>query len=212
MRIKSHSWVVPVSMTAAAIVTLGLIGTFAKLKAASGDVPTGLAVVLGIFGLVGVLLAYAGLKGLIGLARHGSWTLECRDGGGVFGETLPVRILPAKATAVGGEVQWTLSCIEREVIRHRHAGSAGRHTRSNVRTLWQTSGSVRVPSISREHGLAFDVPLPVAGTSTHTLPNGSSVTWQLNVLVPTGSGSHESVFEIPIHQPAGATADGRLPI
>lgn len=94
MRIRSHSWVVPASMTAAAIVTLGLIGTFAKLKAASGGVPTGLAVMLSIFGLAGVLLAYAGPKGLIGLARHGSWTLECRDGGGVFGEALPVRILP----------------------------------------------------------------------------------------------------------------------
>jgi hypothetical protein len=64
-------------MTGAAIVTLGLIGTFAKLKAASGGVPTGLAVMLSIFGLAGLGLAYAGIKGLIGLARHGSWTLEC---------------------------------------------------------------------------------------------------------------------------------------
>lgn len=209
MRIRSHSWVVPVSMTAAAIVTLGLIGTFAKLKAASDGVPTGLAVMLSIFGLAGVLLAYAGLKGLIGLARHGSWTLECRDGGGVFGEALPVRILPAKALTQGGEIQWRLTCIERQVDVHRKAGSAERHRRSDVRTLFQSDGTLPIGAVTPEHGFQFDLPLPAQGLSTQALSNGGSVTWQVTVLVPTAAGSHESVFEIPIHQPAGtAPASG----
>lgn len=211
MRIKSHSWVVPVSMTAAAVVALGLVGTFAKLKAASGGLPTGLAVMLSMFGLVGLGLAYAGLKGLISLARHGSWTLECRDGGGVFGEVLPLRVLPAKRVDGGGEVKWTLTCIERAVHVHQRAGKAGRERRSDVRTLYQTEGTFRIGAITPDHGLQFDLPLPASGLSTQALSNGGSVTWQVSVLVPTGSGSHESVFELPIHQPAGAAGPSRLP-
>jgi hypothetical protein len=198
-------------MTAAAVVALGLVGTFARLKAASGGIPTGLAVILGIFGLVGLGLAYVGIKGLVGLVRHGSWTLECRDGGGVFGEVLPVRILPAKPVTGGGEVKWTLTCIERAVHVHRRAGKAGTERRSDVRTLHQTSGTFRTGGITPEHGVQFDLPLPASGLSTQALSNGGSLTWQLSVVVPTDSGSHESVFELPIHQPAGAAASGRLP-
>ena len=101
MRIRSHSWVLPVSFIAASAVILGLIGTFWRLKAAeAGGVPTGLMIVLSIFGLTGVLLLYAGLKTLFGLVRHGTWSLDCQDGGGVLGQRFPVTILPAKPITV----------------------------------------------------------------------------------------------------------------
>jgi hypothetical protein len=129
----------------------------------------------------------------------------------VFGETLPVRILPAKALTQGGEVQWRLTCIERQVDVHRRAGSAERHRRSNVRTRFQSEGTLRIGVVTPEHGFQFDLPLPAQGLSTQALSNGGSVTWQVTVLVPTAAGSHESVFETPIRQPAGATGESRRP-
>lgn len=212
MRIRSHSWVLPGSFIAASAVTLGLIGTFWKLKSAeAGGVPTGLMIVLSIFGLTGVLLLYAGLKTLFSLVRHGTWSLDCQDGGGVLGQRFPVTILPAKPITVDGEVQWKLRCIERHVARHReHSG--GTHTHTTGSTLWETGGTLRVTTLTPQHGMTIDLQLPETGVASRDQQTGSSIIWQVNVVVPIlGGGSHESVFDVPVRQPAGARTDGRLP-
>jgi hypothetical protein len=211
MRIQSQSWVLPVSFVAAAAVALALIGGFWKLKSAeAGGVPTGLTIVLGIFGLVGLGLLYAGLKSLVSLWRHGSWSLDCQDGGGVLGQRLPVTILPAKPITVDGEVEWRLRCIERNVTRHRQR-SGGTHTHTTGSTLWETGGTLRVTTLTPQHGMTFDLPLPENGMASREQRTGTSIIWQVNVVVPIlGGGSHESFFDVPVRQPGGARG-GRLP-
>ena len=212
MRIRSHSGIMWVSFTAAGAVTLGMVGAFWKLKAAeAGGVPTGLMVFLGVFGFVGLMLLYAGLKGLFGLWRHGTWELECPDGGGVIGQRLPVTIFPAKPMTVDGEVEWRLRCIERQVARFRHRDGTV-NTQTTGSTLWETGGKTRVATLTPQHGMTVDLQLPDNGKASREQPTGSSIIWQVNVVVPVPGGSSiESVFDVPVRQPAGVSSDGWQP-
>ena len=96
------------------------------------------------------------------------------------------------------------------MARHRqHSG--GTHTHTTGSTLWETGGTMRVTTLTPQHGMTIALQLPETGVASRDQQTGSSIIWQVTVIVPIlGGDSHESVFDVPVRQPAGARTDGRL--
>lgn len=190
MRIKSHAPWMWVGMAAASVPTLGLSGTFVYLMRQEGRDTWLVYMVMAPFLLVGVLLAFFGLRALLRIAVRGSWQLEIADEGGFLGRPLRARLFPTRERRPTGELTCRLRCIR--IFRNARASA-----RSNVDTLWEASWTVTSAVIQPQLGLALELPLPSTGEPSQMDRTGSGVQWQLNVVVPLQDGSEEPVFDLP---------------
>lgn len=197
MRIKSHTIKLHLVLTAASIPTLGLAGTFLFLMWREGRATVVFTLFITPFLLMGLLLGYFGLRGLLRLARFGSWELEVPNGGGRFGVPLRVTLFPSREATPTGELQCRFQCVRSAVSRAR--GTQGTSTRNAHATLWEESWTLRAGVLQPRLGLELTLPMPASGQPTsvdqHT---GSGIRWELNVVIPASSHAHEAMFEIPV--------------
>jgi hypothetical protein len=192
MRIKSHAPWMWVGMAAASVPTLGLSGTFLYLMRQEGRDAWFVYLVMAPFLLVGVLLAYFGLRAVLRLVVRGSWQLEVPDAGGVLGRPLESRLFPGRRERrPTGDITCRLRCIR--IIRNSRASA-----RNIVSTLWETTWTVTAAVIHPQVGLALELPLPDTGLPSQMDRTGSGVQWQLNVVVPSRRMSEEPVFDLPV--------------
>lgn len=197
MRLRSGTPILYVSFVAASIVTLGLSGTFLFLMWRQDRATVGFTLVIAPFLMMGTLLAFFGVRGLVRLARHGSWHLDVPDEGGRLGAPLRATLLPQREVTPSGEIQCRLRCVRSS--RTRVHGTQGRTAGANHDTLWEESWARRTGTIHPRMGLELTLPFPADGQPTFDdQRTGSGIQWQLNVLVPTEGHAHEAMFEIPV--------------
>lgn len=198
MRIRSGTPLLHASLVAAALVTLGLAGTFLYLKWRQGTATVGFTIFMAPFLLMGGLLAFFGARGLFRLARHGGWQLDLPDEGGRLGTSLRATLLPRRPVTPNGEIQCRLRCVRS--VRTQVQGNRGRLSAGSHVTMWEESWAVKTDRVIHPgQGLDLTLPFPADGQSTVTDERtGSGIQWQLNVVVPTRGYDHESMFEIPV--------------
>ncbi len=194
MRIKSHTSLLHLGMTAASAGALGLPGTFLYLMTAEGRGSLFVYVIMAPFLLVGLLLGFFGIRGLVRLAVWGRWQIEVPEAGGVLGRPLTIRLLPGRVVAPDGELEWRLRCVQT-------TGASNKQGRSDRVTLWESRWSSRSGTLNPNVGVDMQLPLPDSGNGTRIdRGTGGGIQWQLNVVVPSNGGSEESVFDVPIRQ------------
>jgi len=206
MIITSHGWILPTSLSVAGLLTTTMAAGGIYAKATEGAAPVLLYVFLTPFLLMGLVLCFFGLRGLIRLARDGSWTLSYPDDGGMLGTPFTVRLLPGREVTPTDRLRCRLSCVERLVFDNRGSarnsdvsgGGTGTVQDQNI-TLWYTEWSVASAVIRPGTGVEILVPVPDARTATSVdSRTGAGIRWHLNVLVPAGKLSHQPTFEIPV--------------
>ncbi len=196
MRIKSHAPLMWLGMAAASVPTLGLPSTFLYLMRQEGRDGWFVYVVMAPFLLVGVLLAFFGLRSLLRLVVRGSWQLEVPDEGGVLGRPLRAKLLPTRARKPTEDLTCRLRCIR--IIRNSSSSRSSANARTEVKTLWEQTWQIAAGVIDPQLGLALDLPLPNTGEPSQMDRTGSGVQWQLNVVIPSQGWSEEPVFDLPI--------------
>jgi hypothetical protein len=204
MRIKAPGPSSSLAFLVIAVITAGLPGLLIWSKSAEGPVPFGIYAIATPFFLIALLLAIWGLRDLVRLLRYGRWQIECPDGGGAFGQPMPVTLLPARTFAPTGELTCRLRCARSYHIRR--VGTTGNNL--NTVTEWETTWSVRASTIHPRIGLTLTLPVPDQGLGSQRDPTtGAGVAWQLFVHIPAERLSEDVMFEIPI-APTTATISG----
>ena len=202
MKIRARTTTLMAAFAAASLVTLALSGTLLYLKHRDGELGGCLVVFLAPFVLAGVGLALLALRELIAIVRYGTWELECADGGGVAGESLPVRIRPGRKIEPSGPVKLTLRVVA--ATTHRYRGTGGTDTRTDSQVLSRRESTVTTgPQVDPRSGFAATLELP-AGLPASTDPRSTdqAILWQLIVEVPGRRGDAHVTFALPVR--AGA--------
>jgi hypothetical protein len=189
MRIKSHAPLMHAAMVAAAAGTLGISGTFVYLMRQEGRATAIVYIAMAPFLLMGALLAWFGIRGLVRTALRGSWQLDLPDGGGVIGRPLRATLIPSRERRPDGEITCRLRCAQR---------SGGGKQRTQIATLWETTWTDRTALIHPRQGLELTVPIPESAQPTTLDRQAVGVFWQLNVVIPSGGATEEPVFDVPV--------------
>jgi hypothetical protein len=188
MKIRSRTPVLAAAFAAASVVTLALTGTLLYLKHREGELGGCLVAFLAPFVLAGIGLAALAVRELVGIARYGTWELECRDGGGVVGEPLEVRIRPGRPVEPTGEATLTVSCV---AAAARHSGQAT--------VLGQSASSVASGShVDPRAGFATTLELPARLPPSTDPGAGQAILWQLTVEMPARRGDVHVTFVLPV--------------
>jgi len=206
MQIKSHSSSLYLSLTAAGAVVLAVM-TAALYFGLRQDVPipTGMVICLVPFVLVAAALTFFGIRGLLGIARYGAWTLEIPDSGGVIGGTLAATLRPRQTMTPKGELTCNLLCSRTTVSDQRQTGLNTAKDRDVDRvehvTLWDKTWTERPVPIDAVNGMPMQIVIPpnMAATEVNTR-DGSGVRWRFTVLIPTDDISHQAMFDIPVRR------------
>ncbi len=195
MRIKSHAPLVFAGMTAAGVITLAFMGICVYLMRQQGRESWFLYAFLSPFVLMGAALTFFGGRVLVRWAKFGSWQLDVPDRGGELGRPFDVTLFPTRTRVPSGELTCRLRCIR----IHRLASQGSSAGRSDIKTLWETTWTIRAGTIHQNIGLPLSVPLPASGEPTNISPQtGAGTQWQLNVVVPTRDFNDEPVFDLPV--------------
>jgi len=182
-------------MTAAGVLTLAFMGIYWYLMRQEGRDGWLFYGFVSPFVLVGLLLTWFGGRFLLRLALLGSWQLELPDGGGVFGRPFEATLHPSRPRVPSEALTCHLRCIR--IVRM--ASTGGSSGRSDVKTLWEVTWTLRTGAIHPRLGVALSLPLPATGEGTDIDPRtGAGVQWQLNVVVPTRGMNDEAVFDLPV--------------
>ena len=182
-------------MAAAGVITLGFIGTYIFLMRQAGRDVWYLYVLMAPFLLMGSLLAFFGVRTLLRLARFGSWEIEVSAQGGVFGQPFEVTLFPTRERVPSGPLTCHLRCIRIS----RFSGGSRTPSRTDVKTLWESTWTTSTALIHPRIGVPLSLPLPDRGEPTNIdRRTGSGVQWQLNVVIPSKGMSEEPVFDLPV--------------
>jgi hypothetical protein len=204
MRIRAKTRHLALALLAASAVALALPGTLLYLKHRDGELGGCLIAFLVPFLLAGVGLALLALREIVGLARYGTWELECPDGGGRAGEPLPVTIHPGRRIEPNGPARLTLRCVE--TATHQYRGSAGSETRTESNVLGKVESAVVTgPFVDPRSGFAATLEPPAELPGSRVQGAGAAgVLWQLIVEVPGRRGDAHVTFDVPMRGATGA--------
>lgn len=196
MRIKSHAPLMYAGMTVAGVITLAFMGIFAYLMQQAGRDRWFFYAFITPFVLAGTLLTYFGGRFLLRLARFGSWQLDVPESGGELGRPFTVTLFPTRTRSTTGELTCHLRCIRINTSYNSRSGS-----RSDIKTLWETTWTASAHTLHPSIGLPLSLPLPASGEPTNVDPRtGAGTQWQLNVVVPTKGVKDECVFDLPVRE------------
>jgi len=198
IRLRSHTPSLHVGLTVASIGTLGLAGTYCYLMWRDGRAGVFFTLFIAPFLLMGALLGFFGIRGLLRLARFGSWVLVVPGRGGQLGVPLDVTLLPTREVTPSGELQCRLRCLRSTMSRTSGAGAS---RPSDNTALWEEEWTLGTGILHPRMGVALTLPFPDEGQATDVdRTTGAGIRWQLNVVVPTKDFSHEAMFEIPVRE------------